>query len=613
MFEHGRPVYANPKAAEIFRYPSADALLACPDFSALAAPHEVERIRATERARTRGEEAPVEYETEGRCADGRTVDLLNRPTPITWQGEPATLVTVVDITERKRRRRAEAEQAAVFQRILDNVDHGVSLFDGNGICLAVNQRARELLEVPEAVYHVGCRYDDLVRFIARRGEYGDGSPEEHVGTWNSYGADGRPVVIERTRENGVTLELRRTPFADGGFIATHTDITARKQAEAALGDSEKRYRTLTEGSLQGIGIAQDNAMAFVNRAFADLLGYTPEEMTGRPVTDFIMPAFLDLMAKRRAARLAGDNPPERYDFQARHRDGHAVWVDQLVQSTTWNGRPATQVTVLDISQRKAAEAAVLAAKEEAELANRAKSEFLAHFSHELRTPLNAIIGFSEMMLREFFGALGHERYREYASDIRESGDHLLALINDILDLSRIESGRWERDESAFDLLEVMRECTRLLRNRAEARGVAFDVAYPDEAATLTADRRQVQQILLNLISNAVKFTAEASTIRLAVDLGAGDGLRIRIDDEGPGMSESDIARVQEPFVRLGDAMTSAVEGTGLGLAISKRLAENHGGWLRLERGPGAGTRATVWFPAWRCPTTAVDREATTTG
>ena len=597
MIARGRLVYANPKTVELFGYPDLAAMLALPSFEDLLQPFERERVRAVERARSQGEPAPSEYEVVGRRLDGSPVDLLNRPALIDWEDEPeAILATVVDITAEKKRREAISAQSALFELILDHMDHGFSIFDARGICRAVNRRSLDLLGVPSDVFHVGCRYEHLVRFIAERGEYGAEDPDFYVDQWKHLGRQKETFTRERTRQNGTTLELRRTPLPDGGFVATHTDISARKRAEEALRESEERYRTLTEGSLQGIGIVQDHRVAFVNSAFADLLGYTREEMTGRPVADFIQPEHQDMVRSRRIARLEGGTPPDRYDLQVRHRDGHGIWVDQLVQIATWNGRAALQISIIDISQRKRAETAVLAAKEEAEFANRAKSEFLAHFSHELRTPLNAIIGFSDVMQQEMFGPIGESRYLDYARDISRSGEHLLDLINDILDLSRIESGEWELDDRIFDASDIARECSRLLGNRARERDVEIEMVLPERSLHLRADRRQVQQIALNLLSNAVKFTSRGTRVHFSLSLNAQQQIQFRFDDQGPGMSQSEILRVQEPFVRLGDAMTSSAEGSGLGLAITKRLIEYHGGVLHILSGQGTGTTAIVEFP-----------------
>lgn len=382
--------------------------------------------------------------------------------------------------------------------------------------------------------------------------------------------------------------------------AAHAELEQRVQQRTAdLEESEVRYRALTEGSLQGIGIVQDQCVAFTNGAFAELLGYPPEEMLHRPAFDLIMPEYHALVTEQRDARLGGTPRPAKYDLQLRHRDGHGFWAAMLVQTVHWYGRQAVQVSIIDISQRKQAEAALLAAKDDAEYANRAKSEFLAHFSHELRTPLNAIIGFSEIVQQEIFGPMGDKRYVEYVGDIHQSGKHLLALISDILDLSRIEAGEFERDEEVFDARAVSEECVRLLRSRAGEKAVTIEMRLPDRNLWLNADKRQLRQMLLNLLSNAVKFTRRNTIVTMAVEISDGGEMCFLVGDCGEGMAAEDIERVQEPFIRLEGAQTSSEEGTGLGLAITKRLAESHDGGLCLRSEIGVGTTATISFPPIR--------------
>ena len=380
----------------------------------------------------------------------------------------------------------------------------------------------------------------------------------------------------------------------------HDELESRvAQRTAELEESKTRYRTLTESSLQGVGIIQDACVTYVNDALAKLLGYQREEMRGRNVSDFIMPDDLEMVAQRMESRSKGIVPSRFVDMHLKRKDGRGVWVEESAQAVTWNGKAAYQISIIDISERKQAEAEVMAAKEEAEQANRTKPEFLAHFSHELRTPLNAVIGFSEVMQQELFGPLGDRRYRDYAGDIRNSGEHLLALITDILDLSRIEAGQMEIEEGTFEANHIFDECVRLLRDRAAKENISIDLQLPVTAIYLRADERQLRQILLNLLSNAVKFTRPDTTIIVKAEIDNNGNLVFKVCDHGAGMTTIDIERVQEPFIRLHGVLTSSKEGTGLGLAITKRLVENHGGSLQLTSEIDVGTTATVSLPAER--------------
>jgi len=236
-----------------------------------------------------------------------------------------------------------------------------------------------------------------------------------------------------------------------------------------------------------------------------------------------------------------------------------------------------------------------AARDEAERASRAKSNFLASISHELRTPLNAIIGFSDILQTDLYGPLGDDRYRDYAGDINGSGQHLLSLINDILDLSKAEAGRLELTPERINLDTVIADCRRLIDGRAEAAKLTITGHTRNAATTVWADSRKLKQILLNLLSNAVKFTPPGGTITLTARDQA-NGVEIRVADTGIGMSEPDLAVALENFGQVDSDLARCHDGTGLGLPLTRSLVELHGGEFQLESSQGVGTTAIVWLP-----------------
>jgi signal transduction histidine kinase len=238
------------------------------------------------------------------------------------------------------------------------------------------------------------------------------------------------------------------------------------------------------------------------------------------------------------------------------------------------------------------------ALEAADAANLAKSRFLSAMSHELRTPLNAVIGFSEMLAMEAFGPLGTPRYKEYASDIRASGVHLLALINDILDLSRIDAGEARLEEEEIDVRLIVSQSLRMVAHQAETAGVDLHTQIEGVPPRLFGDRRRVKQVLLNLLANAVKFTPEGGRVGVRV-FPSGDGLAIAIADTGIGIAAKDIPKALERFGQVDSALSRKYEGVGLGLPLARQLMELHGGSLALESEPGHGTTVTVTFPAAR--------------
>lgn len=250
---------------------------------------------------------------------------------------------------------------------------------------------------------------------------------------------------------------------------------------------------------------------------------------------------------------------------------------------------------LEIVQRQKVEMELLASKEEAELANRSKSEFLANVSHELRTPLNAIIGFSDTIRHEALGPVGNTRYLEYLQDISHAGNHLLSLINDILDISKIEAGKTELCEDVVRISHVIDACIRLVKQRADEKGIALTVDQAVLPASLLVDEQKLKQILINLLSNGVKFTPDGGevTIRCRQDRA---GYLFEIADTGIGIAPEDIPKALSAFRQVDGALNRRYGGTGLGLSLSRSLTELHGGTLELTSEVGVGTRVSVWFP-----------------
>ncbi len=260
-----------------------------------------------------------------------------------------------------------------------------------------------------------------------------------------------------------------------------------------------------------------------------------------------------------------------------------------------------------LAQTEAHEAALDTARGEAESASRAKSEFLANMSHELRTPLNSIIGFSELMEKEIKGPIGVPEYQGYISDMLFSARHLLAVINDILDVSRIEAGKLELVEDEFSIEEVVYRTFILVKQRANEANVSLETDIEDDLPTVRADERLTKQCLVNLITNAIKFTPEGGRVTVRVGCDPGGSLAIAVVDTGIGIAKENIDLVLTPFGQVASSLDGKHEGTGLGLPLTKSLIEAHGGCLTIESTPGSGTTVTIIFPAERL----VREEATT--
>ena len=262
-------------------------------------------------------------------------------------------------------------------------------------------------------------------------------------------------------------------------------------------------------------------------------------------------------------------------------------------------RDGVALSLRDSTDEHEAQAAMKAAKENAESANRAKSDFLANMSHELRTPLNAVIGFADIIVQQLFGPVGSDRYREYATLIKMSGTHLLEIISDILDLAKVEADRVVLDENEIEMPGLLRICSTLIAGRAEQAGVKVTIAVPADVPKLKADELRIKQIILNLLSNAVKFSTMGTEVRLAVRLMESGELAIIVSDQGCGMTAAEIAVALQPFGQVNSSVTKSKEGTGLGLPLARRMTEIHGGRLDIHSVPGEGTVVTVLLPASR--------------
>ena len=253
----------------------------------------------------------------------------------------------------------------------------------------------------------------------------------------------------------------------------------------------------------------------------------------------------------------------------------------------------------EIRERKRVEAELRTAKDQAEVASRAKSEFLAMVSHELRTPLNAVIGFSEMLIFEMFGPIGDNRYKGYAEDIRSSGLHLLGLINNILDLSKVEANKFQLNEQKVVLSDLVADAMHLVESKALAVGIGLKIEIDEALPALYADERALKQIVLNLLSNAIKFTKRKGRVTVSAGYDGSRGLILSVSDTGIGIAEADLAAVMKPFMQVDSSLARKYEGTGLGLPLTRSLVELHGGKLEIESILDEGTTVRVIFPTER--------------
>jgi PAS domain S-box-containing protein len=338
-----------------------------------------------------------------------------------------------------------------------------------------------------------------------------------------------------------------------------------------------------------------------NRSAEALFGYGADELNGRALSDLLAPecadAAYDPLDGVLGRPAAGAFRSGR-EVVARHRDGDALHLLMTV-GRIGDGTDTLCITFRDITRWKRAQAELTQAKQQAERASSAKSDFLARVSHEIRTPLNAIIGFSEVMMEERFGPIGNERYREYLKDIHASGGHLLSLINDLLDLSKIEAGKLELTFANVSLNDLTQQCVAIMQPQANRERVIIRTSLPPTLPQVVADARSVRQIVLNLLSNSIKFTHAGGQVIVSTALNDNGEVALRVRDTGIGMSEQDLVTALEPFRQLATSVRELSAGTGLGLPLTKALAEANRASFTIKSAPKAGTLVEIAFPPSR--------------
>jgi PAS domain S-box-containing protein len=337
---------------------------------------------------------------------------------------------------------------------------------------------------------------------------------------------------------------------------------------------------------------------YVNPAFGRITGYETREAIGQPLR-FLQARGTPPDQVERLERALIQRRAANLLLRSQRKDGKPFWNDMHINPILEDGGHVAHFVafITDASPRIRSEENLREAKHQAEIANRAKSDFLANVSHELRTPLNAIIGFSEIMQMQMFGPMGHRQYATYAEDIHESGRHLLSIINDILDLSKIEAGRYQLHIEPVDVEDTFEDCARLVRERAENAGLRIAREIEPGLPLLLADRRAVKQILINLLSNAIKFTPQGGEVALAAKSGGAGWVALSVADTGIGIPPEQIDNALSAFGQVDNPFTRSQEGTGLGLPIVKSLVELHGGQFQIESAVGKGTKITMTLPA----------------
>ncbi|WP_448192196.1 PAS-domain containing protein [Azospirillum sp. sgz301742] len=527
---------------------------------------------------------------EQRLADGRWLKVAERRT-----SDGGYVGIRTDITELKQREQELAQKSAVLEGTFAAMTQGLVVWSAAGRLLTWNRRFEEVMELPPGFVTVGMHADVFLRRLAERGEFGSGDLDELVA--QRHAILDRGGRIERTRPNGVVLEILATHMDDGAVLMTYTDVTAPRQTEAALRESEERFRQLSDSATDCIIVHENGTIIDINRAALAMTGYGADELIGRPIITLVAPED-----HAKGLRRLADRMQTHFEITGLRANGERYVVGGETRYVAYRGRTVAIVSVHDITAYRQAEAQLRLAKEQAELASQAKSEFLRMISHEIRTPLNGVLGMIGVLLD---GSLG-EQQRTYALTARESGEALLAILNDLLDLSKMEAGKLDLESAGFDLVELVESAMDLLATRAAAKGIALAATVPATLPRcLRGDAGRLRQVLLNLAGNAVKFTETGGVSVIVTSDGAdesgGERLRFEVADSGIGIPAEAQPYLFEEFTQAAPTLSRRYGGTGLGLAICKRLVELMGGRIGVDSAPGRGSRFWFTVPVERQP------------
>jgi len=578
------------------------------------------------------------FETRFRTKAGNSIDVLVTGEIIDIRDDPHLLLVALDISERKKveealRRSHDELELNIYERTLqlrDEVD------ERKTIMVALKQSEQRARDMAEAASDWFWETDADGKFtyfsdthskklgvvsseIIGQKRQTLAVPGDDAGMWRQYTETiekrepFRDFQYDYARSDGQpqTLKISGKPVYDEtgefiGYRGAGTNITVQVAAERR----EAKLREQLVDAIESISDAMvlfdaQDKFVMCNTRYRQI--FNKNDTLLAPGTPFrkLMKAVVesDLIVG------VGDNPqkwarerlaerktlnPDGYRREERLRDG--TWLRFNEYRTSEGGRLLLLTNITDLRQTKHE---LLGAINQAEIASRAKSDFLAGMSHELRTPLNAIIGFSDVMISGIYGDIPQQKYKEYIADINQSGVHLLNLINDILDISKIESGTVKLNESEVDLHKVVDVSVRLNENKIKEGGLTLQKRMPGDLPRIWADERRINQILLNLVSNAVKFTPGGGKIKISASVRASGDVVLSVSDNGIGISPGNIKKVMSEFGQVDNAIAREKEGTGLGLPLSRGLMEVHGGNLEIESEFGIGTSVTAIFPSRR--------------
>jgi PAS domain S-box-containing protein len=598
--EDGPVFHTNARFAEVFGLPAGEAV----GHAWLDRVHPDDRARvAAAWAAAIERQQPFDQEFRLVAGVGGESEVRMQSRPATW-GEPLRnghTGVVADITSRKRMEQDLRRINSLMRAVVDELPCGLSVFDEELNLVLDNRKFRDLLGFPDSLFPPsGAKYEDFIRFNARRGEYGEGVDEEEaLRTIVERARTPGGHVWRRYRPNGMVVEIRGAPMIGGGIVMVYVDITEQEQAQRALNESEERQKRALDAT--GLVLWEFNGETGevrLSENWAQLMGL-PRAVTVTTAEDLLasVPAeHRQPLQDAFVSTLTGETDGYATEHPVVTAKGETIWILSSGQ-VTHRGEDGRVLRITgtnrDITRRKAMEDGIRAAKEAAEQASRAKTEFLSTISHEIRTPLNGVLGMLELLQSSPLRPEDRERLDVADTSARQ----LLELINDLLDIGKIEAGQVELEALPTAMPEFVEELASVYGARARAKGLEFvSTVAPETPRVVVCDPVRVRQVMGNLLSNAIKFT-ERGRVTLHVEPAGPSGqLAFSVKDSGIGLSKEGIGKLFKRFSQADSSTTRKYGGTGLGLSIVKQLAELMGGRVEVRSTEGEGSTFTCLLP-----------------